>query len=79
MISINIQELLHNRIIESNRIEHKSGLVIDKILHTICAFANDIDNIGGGYIVLGVEEFKGQPIFPVKGLATNEIDEIKKS
>lgn len=30
------------------------------ILHTICAFTNDIDNWGGGYILIGIEEENGK-------------------
>ena len=54
-IPINLEDLLHKRKIESNRIEFKKGWNPDKIYRTICAFANDFDNIGGGYIVIGVE------------------------
>ena len=53
-IPVNIEDLLHKRKIESTRIEFKTGWNPDKIYHTICAFANDFDNIGGGYIVVGV-------------------------
>lgn len=59
MIPINPEALLCENIIESNRIEFKSDWNPEKILHTICAFANDIDNIGGGYIVIGVKETNG--------------------
>jgi hypothetical protein len=31
-------------------------------MRTICAFANDLQNLGGGYIVIGVAESNGQPI-----------------
>ena len=55
-IPVNIEDLLHKRKIESTRIEFKKGWNPDKIYRTICAFANDIDNLGGGYIVVGVEE-----------------------
>lgn len=51
-IPVNIEDLLHKRKIESTRIEFKKGWNPDKIYRTICAFANDIDNLGGGYIVL---------------------------
>ena len=50
MIPINIDELLDGTIIEDNRIEFKSDWNPEKVMHTICAFANDYDNIGGGYI-----------------------------
>ena len=61
-----------------NRIEFKAGWNPDKIYHTICAFATDLDNIGGGYILVGVEEENGIAKRPVKGLAENEIDRILK-
>ena len=50
MIPINIDELLDGTIIEDNRIEFKSDWNPEKVLHTICAFANDYDNIGGGWL-----------------------------
>ena len=61
MIPVNINDLLDGTVIESNRIEFKSAWNPEKILHTICAFANDFDNIGGGYIVVGVGEVDGRP------------------
>lgn len=77
-IPINIDELINGNVVESNRIELKAGFNETPILHTICAFANDIDNIGGGYIVIGVEEKDGVPQFPVKGIDKNRIDRTLK-
>lgn len=77
-IPVNIEELLNGNVVESNRIEFKAGLNETPILHTICAFANDIDNIGGGYIVIGVEENEGSPVFPVKGIEKNQVDKTLK-
>ncbi len=77
-IPISLENLINKRIIESNRIEFKSGFNPNSIIHTICAFANDIDNIGGGYIVIGVEEKEGVPVFPIKGVERNKIDGILK-
>ena len=37
--------------IESNRIEFKKGWNPESIYHSICAFANDFDDMGGSYIV----------------------------
>jgi ATP-dependent DNA helicase RecG len=54
MLPININELLEKNRIESNRIEYKQGWNPTAIYHTICAFANDFENLGGGYIVVGV-------------------------
>lgn len=54
-IPINNIKLIEDRVVESNRIDYKKGFEPNAVLHTICAFANDIDNTGGGYIVLGIE------------------------
>lgn len=77
-IPISIEKLINGSTIESNRIEFKASFNPNPVIHTICAFANDIDNIGGGYIVLGVEEKDGMPVFPVKGIEKNKIDGIMK-
>ena len=77
-IPISIDNLINRRIVESSRIEFKSDWNPEPVLHTICAFANDIDNMGGGYIVLGVEEKDGQPVFPIKGVDPARIDGIMK-
>ncbi len=55
-LPINIDHLLHQRSIEGERIEYKAGWNPASVLHTICAFANDFHNLGGGYIVLGVAD-----------------------
>ena len=55
-LPINIEDLLNKRKVESNRIEFKTGWNPDKIYHTICAFATDLENTGGGYILVGVEQ-----------------------
>ena len=77
-IPIGINELINGQIVESNRIEFKADLNPTSILHSICAFANDIDNIGGGYIVIGVEEENGTPKFPIKGIERDRIDGLLK-
>jgi ATP-dependent DNA helicase RecG len=40
-------------------LEFKAGWNREQILHSICAFANDINNWGGGNIIVGIEEIKG--------------------
>ncbi len=50
-LPINIEDLLNKRKIEGNRIEFKKGWNPADIYHSICAFANDFDNLGGGYIL----------------------------
>ena len=77
-LPINVEDLLNKQRVESNRIEYKAGWNPDKIYHTICAFATDLENIGGGYILVGVEEENGVVKRPVKGLPEKDIDGILK-
>jgi len=79
-IPVNIEDLLHKRKIESTRIEFKTGWNPDKIYRTICAFANDFDNIGGGYIIVGVQEEENTGIAkrPVTGIPIEELDKIQR-
>lgn len=77
-LPINIEDLLNQRKVESNRIEFKKGWNPEKIYRSICGFANDFDNIGGGYILVGVEEENGIAKRPVAGLQIEQIDSILK-
>lgn len=77
-LPINIEDLLNKRKVESNRIEFKSGWNPISIYHSICAFANDYDNIGGGYILIGVEENHGIAVRPVKGIPEEQLDKIQR-
>jgi len=46
---------------ESEQIEWKRQVAsVEKVLETITAFANDFQNLGGGYVVCGAEEMKDQ-------------------
>ena len=77
-LPVNIDDLINHRKVEWARIEYKEGWNPEKILHTLCAFANDIDNWGGGYIIIGIAEENGRPVFPIKGIEPNEVDVIQK-
>lgn len=77
-LTIGINELLHGDLVESNRLELKSGWNPDSIIHTICAFANDLDSTNGGFVIIGVEEENGLFKQPVKGLDPKDIDAIQK-
>ena len=77
-LPINIKEILNGHTVEWDRIECKAGWNPEDILHAICAFANDINNWGGGYIFVGIEEDSGVPKLPPKGLALNALDKIQK-
>jgi len=60
------------------QLEFKAGWNPEIILRSICAFANDFHNLGGGYIVVGIEEKDGQPILPPKGINPSSVDSIQK-
>jgi len=77
-LPINLSSLLHGRSVEWERLEFKSGWNPVDVLHTVCAFANDFHNLGGGYIVVGLEEQDGKPVFPPVGVKPEEIDAIQK-
>ncbi|MCC5840762.1 MAG: putative DNA binding domain-containing protein [Opitutales bacterium] len=77
-LPINIADLLHGRPVEWERLEYKKGWNPEDILHSLCAFANDFHNLGGGYILVGVEEKEGRPVLPPKGLTPSSIDSIQK-
>jgi ATP-dependent DNA helicase RecG len=75
---VNIEELLSGAIIEGSRMELKEGWNPKSIMRTICAFANDFENEGSGYIIVGVAEENGKPIRPVKGFNPDDFEAIQK-
>ena len=77
-LPVNIKELINGRTVEWERIEFKKGWNPESVLHSICAFANDFNNWGGGYIILGIEEKDGLPVLPPTGLEIGYIDRIQK-
>lgn len=77
-LPISIDDLLRGGSVEWERIEYKRGWNPESILHTICAFANDFHNLGGGYIIVGVEENEGRPVLPPTGINPDQIDNIQK-
>lgn len=79
MLPIDIDLLLSgDSSVEWERIEFKQGWNPEAVIHTLCAFANDFNNLDGGYIFIGIGEKDGKPIFPPKGLTQEEIDKIQK-
>jgi len=77
-LPININDLLNGKPVEWERLEFKAGWNPEAVLHTLCAFANDIHNLGGGYILIGVAERNGRPVLPPVGLDPSQIDAIQK-
>ncbi|MFY8033050.1 MAG: RNA-binding domain-containing protein, partial [Flexibacteraceae bacterium] len=58
--------------------EYKTGWNPEAIMHTICAFANDINDLNGGYIIIGIDATDGVPNTPIKGLELNQLDKIQR-
>ena len=77
-LPISLDDVLRGRSVEWERLEYKQGWNPESVLHSICAFANDFHNLGGGYIVVGVAEQNGRPVLPPAGLAPDELDTIQK-
>ena len=75
---LNVSTLLKGKHVESERLEFKEGWNPEPILHTICAYANDFHNLGGGYIIVGAKEINGVAAFPPSGLPVSSLDAIQK-
>ncbi len=65
-IPTNIHSLLSGNVVEWSRIKFKESWKPEASLKTITAFAKDLDNWGGGYIVLDVEDDNGKPKYSIK-------------
>lgn len=76
-IPTSIKTLLSGRVVEWARIEFKETWDPEASLKTICAFANDIDNWGGGYLVIGVKDNQGEPD-SLPGVPFEKIDAYQK-
>lgn len=82
ILPINLDDLIHAKAVESVRREFKKGWsepTLEQVIKTICAFANDLQNLNGGYIILGIEENDGMPMLPPAGLENFDIDEIQRA
>jgi len=52
-LAIYIEDLLNKQKLESDRIELKKGRNPASIYHSVYAFANDFNDLGGGFILAG--------------------------
>ena len=77
-LPVNINQLISGKTVEWDRLEFKKGWNPEEIVCTLCAYANDINNWGGGYIVIGLEEKDGIPELPPMGLSQKNLDAIQK-
>ena len=77
-LPISLNEVLRGKSVEWERLEYKKGWNPEAVLHSMCAFANDFHNLGGGYIIVGVEEKDGRPVLPPAGIDPGSLDGIQK-
>ena len=81
ILPVNLDDLLHQRSVESARVEFKASWsehTGSQVLRTVCAFANDYQNLNGGYIVMGVAEQNGQAVLPPAGLGAEDVEQAEK-
>lgn len=68
---------------ESEQTEWKENVAdVDEVVATLCAFANDLQNLGGGYVVCGARETKDEHGFPKlvrAGLTASRLKEIENT
>lgn len=77
-ILVSIEDLLSGEVVEGTRMEFKQGWNPKTIMRTVCAFANDFENEGSGYIIVGVEEVDGKPVRPVMGFNPNDFERVQR-
>ena len=81
ILPINLDDLLHQRSVESVRVEFKAswneGTTGNQVLRTVCAFANDHQNLNGGYVVIGVEEHGGKAVLPPAGVGAEDLEKVQ--
>jgi predicted HTH transcriptional regulator len=79
--TIDLKELARRESAKAEWKEHGDDKdVVKSIVKTISAFANDIANVGGGYVVCGAKETKDEFGFPkviYSGLSSSKIKEIE--
>jgi len=79
-LPLNLDDLLHQRTVEGERIEYKAGWNPEPIIRTLCAFANDFENLGGCYVVIGQDcDESDRPIFPPAGMRDSEVFSRERS
>jgi ATP-dependent DNA helicase RecG len=80
-LPIGTEELLGGAV-ETARLELKGtwdpGTMGYQVIKTLCAYANDLQNLNGGYVVLGVAERAGVAVRPAKGMDASSIDAAQK-
>lgn len=81
-LPISLSDLINARSVEHHRIEFKAGwdeYTKDATVRTISAFANDLLNLNGGYVIIGIEtDDQGHPVLPPRGLDSTNVDRVQR-
>lgn len=81
-LPISLEDLIHAQSVEDNRREFKAAwnpATQTAVVRTICAFANDLLNLNGGYVLLGIETDElGRPVLPPRGLERANVDKVQR-
>jgi len=81
LLPVRLEDLIHARTVESVRIDFKASwneVIRAATIQTIAAFANDFQGLNGGYVVLGIEDNRGQPVLPPRGLDVLDLERVQK-
>ena len=81
ILPIDVADLLNGKT-ESARLEFKASwdpkTTGVQVVKTICAFANDFQSLGGGYVVIGVAEPDAAGEKRVTGLSERDLDDAQR-
>lgn len=81
-LPVSLEDLIHATSVEDNRREFKAAwnpATQASVVRTVCAFANDLLNLNGGYLILGVEtDTQGNPVLPPRGLGDADRDRLQR-
>jgi ATP-dependent DNA helicase RecG len=81
LLPVRLEDLIHARTVESVRIDFKASwneVIRVATIQTIAAFANDVQGLNGGYIILGIEDRQGQTALPPRGLDGLDVERVQK-
>jgi len=82
-LPLNLSDLVNAATVEDYRREFKAAwndATKGAVVATVCAFANDLLNLNGGYVILGIEQDPqtGRPVLPPRGLGKANLDRLQR-
>ena len=74
----NFRNIINKDVVEQIRVECKKGWNPMEAVQSVCSFANDIDNFGGGYIIIGAEYDAEDDRYVFYDFGKKQLDDIQK-